>query len=59
MFASRLSIIDLAGSESCRRTGEVGVRVEEAAWINKSHSTLERCIKIIRNNRLRRTNEHT
>ena len=46
----RLSIVDLAGSESTRRTGATGMRVKEAGNINNSLLTLGRCIEAMRHN---------
>ena len=50
----RLSIVDLAGSESTRRTGATGMRVKEAGNINNSLLTLGRCIEAMRHNQLSR-----
>ena len=35
-FESKLSLIDLAGSERASSTGNVGLRMKEGASINKS-----------------------
>ena len=46
VLKSRLTLIDLAGSERTVRTGvEVGERMEELKHINKSLTTLGMCIK--------------
>ena len=42
---AELSVVDLAGSERMRRTKNRGVRVREASNINKSLSTMMRCIR--------------
>lgn len=41
---SKLCLIDLAGSERANATGATGARLKEGANINKSLSTLGRCI---------------
>ena len=50
----RISIVDLAGSESTRRTGATGMRVKEAGNINNSLLTLGRCIQAMRHNQASR-----
>jgi kinesin family protein 1 len=41
---SRISLIDLAGSERANSTGATGTRLKEGALINKSLTTLGRVI---------------
>lgn len=47
---SQLSLCDLAGSERCKRTDNVGDRVKEAGNINNSLMTLRSCIEALREN---------
>jgi hypothetical protein len=47
---SSLSLADLAGTERGKKTGNVGVRMKEAASILKSLFTLKSCISTLRNN---------
>ena len=44
---SKLALIDLAGSERASSTGATGARLKEGANINKSLSTLGRCISTL------------
>lgn len=44
---SRLRLVDLAGSERASSTGATGARLREGANINKSLSTLGRCISAL------------
>lgn len=44
---SRLRLVDLAGSERASSTGATGARLKEGANINKSLSTLGRCISAL------------
>lgn len=44
ILESTYHMVDLAGSERIKKSKAVGQRVEEAKHINKSLSTLERCI---------------
>lgn len=48
----RISIVDLAGSESAKKTMNVGPRLREATQINKSLMTLEQCMEVMRFNQL-------
>lgn len=43
-LSCRYNLVDLAGSERVNKSGATGQRFEEAKAINKSLSTLERCI---------------
>ncbi|XP_041920718.1 kinesin-like protein KIF20B isoform X2 [Alosa sapidissima] len=47
---SELSLCDLAGSERCAKTQNVGDRLKEAGNINTSLLTLGKCINILRHN---------
>ncbi|XP_063048336.1 kinesin-like protein KIF20B [Engraulis encrasicolus] len=47
---SELSLCDLAGSERCAKTQNVGDRLKEAGNINTSLLTLGKCINILRYN---------
>ena len=47
MRLSKLALIDLAGSERASSTGATGARLKEGANINKSLSTLGRCISAL------------
>lgn len=42
--AAKISLVDLAGSERATSTGATGARLKEGAEINRSLSTLGRCI---------------
>jgi kinesin family protein 1 len=44
---SKLRLVDLAGSERASATGATGARLKEGANINKSLSTLGRCISAL------------
>ena len=44
---SKLSVIDLAGSERAVRTQNTGDRLNEASNINASLMTLRRCMEVI------------
>lgn len=46
----RLSLCDLAGSERCAKTQNVGDRLKEAGNINTSLLTLGKCISMLRHN---------
>ncbi|KAI8977948.1 kinesin motor domain-containing protein [Pilobolus umbonatus] len=50
---SKLSIIDLAGSERYRNTSSTGQRLKEAGNINKSLMVLGQCMETLRSNQLR------
>lgn len=43
----KLCLVDLAGSERANATGATGARLKEGANINKSLSTLGRCISAL------------
>lgn len=47
---SQLSLVDLAGSERTNRTKNTGQRLREAGKINNSLSTLQKCLKMLREN---------
>jgi len=47
VFKSKISLIDLAGSERVERTGATGQRLKEGQVINKSLLTLGRCISAL------------
>lgn len=49
-YSDRLSLCDLAGSERCAKTQNVGDRLKEAGNINTSLLTLGKCINILRYN---------
>jgi len=44
---STLSVVDLAGSERASRTNNTGLRLTEASNINKSLSSLKRCMETL------------
>ena len=46
---AKLNLIDLAGSERSKATGATGESLKEGANINKSLSTLGRCIAALSN----------
>jgi hypothetical protein len=47
---TKLSVIDLAGSERAKRTNNQGARLVEAANINQSLMTFHRCMDALRHN---------
>ena len=49
---TKLSVIDLAGSERAKRTNNQGVRLVEANNINQSLMTFKRCIDSLRHNQI-------
>lgn len=44
---SKISLVDLAGSERANRTGASGSRLKEGAQINKSLTTLGKCVQAL------------
>lgn len=50
VFAVRLSLCDLAGSERCAKTQNKGERLKEAGNINTSLLILGKCINALRHN---------
>ncbi|XP_031435020.1 kinesin-like protein KIF20B isoform X1 [Clupea harengus] len=55
---SELSLCDLAGSERCAKTQNVGDRLKEAGNINTSLLTLGKCINILRHNQHVKVPQH-
>ena len=47
MRLCKLCLVDLAGSERANSTGATGARLKEGANINRSLSTLGRCISAL------------
>jgi kinesin family protein 20 len=52
-ITSRLTLIDLAGSERSKHTHATGERLKEAGNINKSLMVLGQCIEVMRANQKR------
>jgi kinesin family member 20 len=52
-ITSRLTLIDLAGSERGKNTHATGERLKEAGSINKSLMVLGQCIEVMRANQKR------
>ena len=50
LIVSQLALVDLAGSERTARTGNTGVRLQEASKINQSLMSLRLCIEVLREN---------
>ncbi|KAM3860041.1 uncharacterized protein kif20bb [Diretmus argenteus] len=55
---SELAMCDLAGSERCSRTQNIGVRLKEAGNINSSLFALGKCISAMRLNQHARSQHH-
>lgn len=53
MFRGKVYLIDLAGSEDNRRTGNQGIRMKESAAINKSLFVLGEVVDAINHNQIR------
>jgi kinesin family protein 18/19 len=47
---SKLSLIDLAGSERASTSSNIGIRMKEGAMINKSLLALSNCINMLYEN---------
>jgi kinesin family protein 18/19 len=57
-YISKLSLIDLAGSERAASSGNIGIRMKEGAMINKSLLSLSNCISMLYENQKSQQHSH-
>lgn len=57
-YISKLSLIDLAGSERAASSGNIGIRMKEGAMINKSLLSLSNCISMLYENQKSQQHNH-
>ncbi|KAJ3431443.1 kinesin-related [Anaeramoeba flamelloides] len=56
---THFSIMDLAGSERSKKTGNIGQQLKETSNINTSTMVLGKCIRALRDNQLSKNNDNS